>query len=437
MHRVVTRLIIGGVLGAAFAPVGLGLLATSAAGAERGPRVVLDGTTATAERADDGGSTASVELINTGRARVDLDQDAVEAGACGVELGTTQLLGLRTTTVDLTLDEDCFDDASEVEVDLDGAGVLPPATISAPAEEESVWTPLAWAAAVGLVVAVGVWSFACETRATVDGAQAAPSDDMIDDRERRYVAVRDLVTSRLAGLRGQVPGWKDCPAPARFGWTAAVSGLEAGWSFKDSWVSNLTVASTGFIALATSVDAFTALLGEEPKAALRVMTVAGLVSAALIALANTLVKLLGTSTTKVSVAGLVASTCLVVFAATFQVVSVGLGAMSLVSGWADAAAFLLMLAVGTALVAYAHRTLREMLEKGPADNLPVVPADALDAWKAGTDWEKQLVGQRVRATFAEWLQDDPVAVDAYPLPDGWPTTSPGDHGFPSGQASLL
>ena len=47
-----------------------------------------------------------------------------------------------------------------------------------------------------------------------------------------------------------------------------VGNLDAGWSFKDSWVANITVASTALIALLTSTEALTAVLGDEPEAAL-------------------------------------------------------------------------------------------------------------------------------------------------------------------------
>ena len=221
------------------------------------------------------------------------------------------------------------------------------------------------------------------------------------------------------------------PAPKDFGLKSDVAHLEAGWSFKDSWVANLTLASTGFVALATSVDALTALLGEEPKAALAVATVAGLVSAAVIALANGVVKIFGESTAKVTVAGLLVSSAMVVFAATFQVVTVGLAVEgALTESAAQGLTIATMILVLLAVVGYAGTSIYQTVSNGAADDVPAIPEDAGEAWHAESEWQKTLVADRIRSLFKKWLAEDQSneegAALAWTYPDAIGLTSFGD-----------
>lgn len=401
--------------------------------------LLVDGSTVTAEEADDGSFTAEVNLLNTGPDNVDLESVVDLNAACAVELDTTRLPAFQSTPVKLTIEQSCFDDTKRVKVDLDGRGQLPVVTVKKPAKETHDWSPLEQAAGVALFVALLVFGIGAKTRHDVDEKQLSPSEDELEARGMSYEAVKDLVDTRMTELSAPPLNWVAVPAPSRFEWGSEVKGLDAGWSFQDSWVSNLTVAATGFVALATSIDAFTALLGEEPKASLRVMVVAGLISAALIALANTVVKLFGSSTSTVSVAGLVVSTSLVVFAAILQTMTVGLAANSLVTGLAGLIAIGLMVAVSVAVLGYSVRALHEALAKGPADSLPSVPVEALEGWKATELWEKKFVEQGIRTAFKEWLEDDPqgLMLDTVAITPQWMATSPGDSiQYPRRRASL-
>jgi hypothetical protein len=389
------------------------LLLSAPAPAEAADGVVVDGTAVSAEKSDAGDITADVVLINTGAA-VTLAASVDLSESCSVELPPVRVPARQSTTVTLELDPGCFEGREKVRVDLDGAaGALPKLMVGSPEEATSDWAPMRDAALVALAVAAVVLLMSCLFQWRVDGRQKEPTDATLEDRRIRDAQAGMVVDPLLEEIEGGGPHWTGSPPPPpRFGWSAEISGLEAGWSFQDSWVSNLSVLTTAFIALASSTDALTALLGEEPKDALGVMTVAGLLSAVVIAGASAVVRLTGPSTSTVTVLGLVLSTSLVVFASTFQVFTVGLATTKLLDGRTAEATVALTLGVGLALLAYALKAMEEAIGRGPADNLPTVPEDAVDEWRAGSAWEKELVRQRVRDRFGDRIAAPSAAPDS-------------------------
>ena len=373
----------------------------SSAGADD---LVVDGTTVTAT-SKDGKTAAEVAVINVGPAAVNLPATSTTPSGCLVSISPTTVPAKQSTEVTLTLQPGCPTDKT-VSVDLDGAGGAPIVIVN-PAQAtaaSSDWTPLSGAA---LALVVGLWGL------TVLKGVPSPrttTREEIEAAEASYTRVKSIVTARVADLDPLAAlGWKklvEVPLPQPYTLRSTVANLEAGWSFKDSWVSNLSVATTAFLSLATSADLFTAILGKEPKTALGVMTVGGLVAVVVIGLGNTLVKLVGPSTKVVTVGGLLLSTVLVVFGAGLQTVTVGVAAADALGRGATVsiAALVLTVAVCAGLVAYGGKTLGEAIRDGvAAPTSPGIPADALEAWVASSDWEKQLVLLRIRLAYAPWL----------------------------------
>jgi hypothetical protein len=369
----------------------------------------------TAEKGDDGAITATIKVINTGPDAVTLSPVVVPAVArCHLTPEPTAAGPSQVTSVTVTIPQECLPEVaaststpSSIAVDLDGVAArqtLPTTVVTLPADEPSSWAPLWWGLviAVFMAVPVGLWGLT-EHQAAEAAAMARKGRSK---RRKAYLAVQAIVDTRVKALGLGDLNWTKLKAPV-YTLTSPIGNLEAGWSFKDSWVANLTVASTALIALLTSTDALTAVLGEKPAAALGVMTVAGLVSAAIVGVANTVVKLVGTSVSVVTVGGLILSTALVVLAAGFQVATVGLAVAGAAGHWPLAlAALLLALLVGAVLEVYAFRVLGQAVRGGFADQLPVVPADALSAWAASEEWEKHLVKAQIRIAYEEWLQPD-------------------------------
>ncbi|GAA4401681.1 hypothetical protein GCM10023168_11520 [Fodinibacter luteus] len=357
--------------------VALALAGMPAAAAD----LVVDAKTV-ATRGDDGVPTATIAVINTGPDAVTLSPSA-------------------------------------------DAGVLPATVVSPPQDEPSNWAPLWWGIFVGLLLAVTVALRGWTEREGAESAERHPTAQA--KRNAAYRDVQQIVGARMRGLVAEELPWKPALEPPVYGLRSVVGNLEAGWSFKDSWVSNITVASTALVALLGSADALTAVLGEEPEAALGVMTVAGLVSAALVGIANTVLKLVGERVTDVTVGGLILSTGIVVFAAGLQVWTVAVAAMDSV-GWgaAGVGTLLLALVVTAALGAYGFRSLGEAVRRGVSTSLPAVPETALTDWAAPQGWQRMIVAARIRAEYADWLEPpagDAVA-DGHPRVPTWEPVAP-------------
>ena len=364
----------------------------------------MDTTSVTATEGEDDFS-AEIPVINTSATTVSLAQTAASPDTCSVDLDDPDVAALSAAKVKVTFDESCFDGATSFDIDFDGAeGVMPKVEIKKP-EVARDWAPMGRGALIGGIVALvfAVTSLRIRHRVN-DQLLATDSGIGHDKREAAYARVMDLVNARVRELTNDSVQltWKAIAPPPTVELGSEVSNLEAGWSFKDSWVANLTVATTAFFTLATSVDALTALLGDEPKAALSVMTVSSLLSAVLVAVANTLIKLFGKSTAAVTVAGLLLSSTLVVFAATLQTVTVGVSVDGLVEDTTASRIIVgLTVLVAGVLFWYAVSATYDVLDKTAADNLPKVPADALTAWKATTPGETQLVIDQIRSTYAD------------------------------------
>jgi hypothetical protein len=407
--------------------------------------IVVDGTSADASLSE-GTYSAEISLLNTSKRDVTLPEQVALTDSCNAKVKDRTIGGLRSVSVTLTFDDSCFGDADSLEADLDDAGPLPAVAINKPTNGHA-WLPMGISAVIALVVAIVVGAVGVGMLQKVDSERKARNDPTSGEGAKRkasYDSVKVLVNERVAQLTPTSGlSWKSTlPAPDDYTLTSEVKGLEAGWSFKDSWAANLTVATTAFVALLSSADTLTAVLGEKPEAALGVMTVAGLISAVIIAVANTIAKLVGDTTSKVTTGGLILSTSLVVFAAGLQTGTVGGTAMTLVEGWlAQGLVILLSLGVGAVLVWYALATTYSTLQTGaPDDPLPVIPADAVEAWNVSDPWQVAIVKNRILTTYAEWLTTPApaLAVAAYPAtPMLVLGTSPGDDLYQPTRASLI
>ncbi|WP_375425827.1 hypothetical protein [uncultured Friedmanniella sp.] len=391
--------------------------------------VLIEDTSVTASRDEKGVITTDLTLVNLSGSDQTLVGEVTTSSGCTATVDDRILEPHQAGTVTLTFPASCFPSPpSALTLDLDGDGDgdggLPVVTVQPPVQA-SDWAPLRWGVVGGVIAAFLVlvaglvaWLLARHRLSTAS-----------DERTASYAQTRAIVDSRIAALGKPPLQWKPLPT-ASYRATSVVANLESGWSFKDSWISNLTLATTAFLALATSADAATALLGEEPKAAFRVMVVAGLLSAIVIALAGTVTKLLGPSSTSVTVLGLGLAAAMVCAAAVMQTVTIGLSAADLVasSSFRRTLAYVIMGAVMMVVVAFAIRSVWVWTVHGASDGVPAVPAQALTEWRATSSWQRALVDQRIRTAFGPWLEKPsraraPMGPATHELPTG---NSPGD-----------
>ena len=78
-------------------------------------------------------------------------------------------------------------------------------------------------------------------------------------------------------------------------WRTEVKGVPAGWTFKDSWASNLSIGVTVFIALFGSQGALDAIFGDAPDEAVARLVIAGAIAGLFVGLAPLILKTIGAS----------------------------------------------------------------------------------------------------------------------------------------------
>lgn len=386
--------------------------------------IIVDGSEVTAERADDGGLTAKVSLINPTDAEVPLPTPTTEAESCTVAYAQDELPPLAVTPVTLELASTCLPEDGSVPtiaVDLDGAAGSSPITVKSPSEK-SDWEPLWWAAGIALVgTLVMVWRAAKARRETEKELQTKRSE-----HEKEYGVFAQRLT-QWADVQPPIQLTFAPLPPSDYGFRSPVSKLDAGWSFSESWVSNVTAVTAGVVTIVTSTDAFGAVLGSAPKTLLGVMATAGLVSAVLLGVANATVKLLGKDVSQTTVGGLLVSSALITFAALLQVATITIGAADAV----DSRLARAVIAVAGAVVAvvalvYITRTLNRLIRRGADTKVPVPPADAHTVWAAKESWQRELVADRLVQDYAPLVRRAGTPVESVASVDtggGYPTRS--------------
>jgi hypothetical protein len=155
--------------------------------------------------------------------------------------------------------------------------------------------------------------------------------------------------------------------------------LDDAWSFKDSWVSNITVVGGLLAGVFASSEVLKSILGEDSDASLALATVGGAIAAALIAAAGILVLALKTEKEGYfTVGGLLAASAIALAGAAGQVWVVYESARKFDLGGLEDRLLPIAIAALVLLVLYAYRSLRSVLVQGTTEP-PAVPSDAVAA----------------------------------------------------------
>jgi hypothetical protein len=161
------------------------------------------------------------------------------------------------------------------------------------------------------------------------------------------------------------------PRP-RIGWGTDLDGLDAKWSFKDSWVANITVGATALIALLGSTAPIKAIVGREPTSELGLIAVAGAIAAVLVTISPLLLRVIGRDLKIPTVGGTLVAGALVLVGSLFQIGAVTIQAARLSEReWVQFGVLIGGLLVGLIVAIYAARSLASLMDEGTDVRLAV------------------------------------------------------------------
>lgn len=187
-------------------------------------------------------------------------------------------------------------------------------------------------------------------------------------------------------------------------------GLGASWSFRDSWLSNVTAASGLVVAILGSSDLLKRVLGTKAENAIAVATVAGVIAVGLVGAAGVVVLALRRpGASEVSIGGLLAGTTIGLWAAGGQVWAITWLLADLDLGVDPTVVPALAVVASALLVVYAYTSITGFLVQGTAAKTPAdplkspVPVEVLAAAvvAAGTDHPELVTRSRVEDVLAQ------------------------------------
>lgn len=357
-----------------------------------GPALALDPTVAVEagpvkrSAGENGTSEAKVEVANLEEGALAVTATAPDREGCVVDVDDEPIPASRSAAITLRLSSGCpTDEGIDVALTL-AAGTtsrLVPLVLDPVESSSSVdWWILVVALGSAALIACSLPLLAQEDLKNLRDHQ--DDDDVVEKRRaaHRITQARRSLTLSALGLPSGAPGSSGSPAaPPAIGWSSTLGGLGTGWSLKESWVSNVTALAAALAAVAGGTDLLKGVLGEEPKSALSLIAVAGLLSALLVSMAPLVVKAVGDDVGTATVGGAVSAGAIVVTASFVQVIAVTIQTTLLVDGvlWQ----ILLVgggVLVGLVIWIYAARSISQLLSVGLAESPPELPVELEAAW---------------------------------------------------------
>jgi hypothetical protein len=133
-----------------------------------------------------------------------------------------------------------------------------------------------------------------------------------------------------------------------------LKGLEASWSFKDSWASTATVIAAAFAGVFGQSDVLEAIFGDDTAPVFALATVASAVAVGLVAAAPLVLQAARTPESEVTVWGLLSAAVLTLAATGGELAVIAIGASLLDLGGFERLLPWLGLVGGTLLAGYAY-----------------------------------------------------------------------------------
>ena len=396
--------------------------------------VVVDSTDITLSSGDGGKHTAAVTLLNISDAPVILRASIPGDEGCTITPDPTSVQSGRRVTVTLTLGQGC-DVETGADVNLRfGPQVNPTGYVvnatPAPANELR-WPILGWslpiaaafaALTVGWVllrmrarnnlkhsgptiggptapaasakdpgsVPAGFYRYAIAF-VTHEGETLGAQSNVLELQAPRQVGLTEIVTGPETTIArriyrsenggdfirvGEIPNntetvyndnWQE------LAWSTPLRSLGTEWSFKENWVSSVTVGSGVLVALLAASNVLEAVLGFEPKAALTLMAVTGAIAAVLVGISPLFVKWFGDDQSIPTVAGTLVAAFVTLVGAIGQISVVTWLGSELATGWVRWVILGAGVAIGAVVILYAKSALWYYIWTGAAVSLPTKP----------------------------------------------------------------
>lgn len=346
---------------------------SSALGADDTPIITTSdgGKDALSFTAGDDGSTSTLTVTNPADAPITLEVAGLDnlADCSNWDLAPSTIAPNRTTTVEI--ETSCtIPESGKVQLTAAPGGSI--ATLAVTAKDPSPTVELdtiliAFGVALGvaIVTALVLWWRRPRVKKMVDrpepgtkptGVWAEPWDDKKDTYNEAL-----FPEGKEAGFRQELPG------------------VDAKWSFTDSWATSVSTIGTLVVALLSTSDVLTALLGEKPEAFLANVLVAGAIAAFFTGAAPLVTKAVGTST-KPSVGGVLVGGVLTMTGVAGQLWVIGwqFGQLAIAAPMPEGLRLVLPFLLALAIFAYGYATLRLLLRdafESPIDRPVVLPLD--------------------------------------------------------------
>ena len=392
--EVMTGLRVIAVLGVAL----LAMLAGSVASAQTSATATIDSRSPTLEKVDGGGWTASLGFTNLTNDLIKLTaepSDTTDTG-CNLTLDKSDLPAAEHVAVKVTVPAACNVNADGIDFVISSTANTAPVSFEVAATSTEETSKPDWGELSAFPIALLVLLLAA----------------VLFGRFFRYVQP-DPNNPNPPKLH---PGFK---APLKY--------LKETWSFKDSWVSNVTAAGALLTGIFGSSDVVTAFLGKDGKSSVALATVGAAVALAFIA-AGPLVLFAMKSREGdfFTVRGLLLASAVTMAGAYGQLwVVYQTGKVLDLDGWENWVGPM-ALAAAVLLVFYASSSVRATLTQGLVIPQPPAPSDTIRAATMIVEALKALPDVDVEAIQSA------IEGANYPAVG----TSPGDD-YPTGRSAIL
>lgn len=143
-----------------------------------------------------------------------------------------------------------------------------------------------------------------------------------------------------------------------------LTSLGTNWSFKDNWISSVTVGSGVLVGLLGTSNVLQAVLGSEPKAALGLIAVAGALAAVFVGISPLLTKVIGHDLSVPTIAGTLTAAVLTIVGSIGEIFVVTWQGWDLATSWVQLAIAVLGLGVAAIILWYAVKSLWYWMKTG-------------------------------------------------------------------------